>query len=127
MGVIGVHYNDGGKPELGYEAVFVYFGLQEKLFNTGDFVRDWYDAMKFIIKDESVVNEFPWGHSSSVDHFFMDGAPYDRLRLVPHPDDTFTLEDVSEGLSFFVHEGTTPTWEELREYCGDKKTNKIEK
>lgn len=29
-----------------------------------------------------------------------------------------------EGIEFFVKEGTTPTWEELREICGDKPVKK---
>ncbi len=81
------------------------------------------------------MEEQPISHSSSVDHFIMDGAPFDSAYLhivdgkgvLKYVDETdpgylYTQQDVYEkGIEFFVKEGTQPTWEELKEMYGNKK------
>ena len=66
--------------------------------------------------------------SSSVDHFFMDGAPYESaylhmvddnavLKYVDTSDPMWVLDDSLNGIEFFVPQGTKPTFEELKELC----------
>lgn len=131
MAVYGINYDDGNKKNLGYESVRVSYGEnQKKIFNSGNFVKDWFDLMKFIINELSET-EFHFSASSSVDHFIMDGAPYDSaylhmvnekpvLKYVDKTKENYLYEqqDVYEdGTEFFVPEGTQPTWEELKEMC----------
>lgn len=141
MAVIGINY-DGGNirdeqdecigNDIVYKSVYLHYGIgtegsKEKLFNTGNFVKDWYEANKFY--NWELQGEEHLSHSSSADHFFMDGAKYDSgylhmvgdvpvLKYVDHTDDNwiYTQRDIYEGWEVFVEEGTTPTWEEYKVY-----------
>ena len=110
--VVGISMNDKGKD-----------GRTEIEFKSGDFVKDWYDCTKHII--ENVVDTEPVLHSSSVDHFIMDGAKFDSLWLVNVEKEKWDLikykdiPDGKQGIEFFVEKGTKPSWSELRKICGD--------
>jgi len=120
--VIGINFNEGGKPTLDYKSVEVSYSVdgkrQKKKFNSGDFVKDWYDAIKWIIQFET---EEPVCNSSSVDHFIMDGGSkfYDSAYLVIGGDKPTLHYEYREGIEFFVSKGTKPTWKELKEICDD--------
>jgi hypothetical protein len=91
-------------------------------FESGDFVKDWYDLTKFLLTN--LINEPFHTHSSSVDHFIMDGAPFDSMYL-GFDDETKTpilSDDYDDGgVELFVKKGTKPTWNELRKLVGDEK------
>lgn len=121
MAIIRIYSNEN-KKNLIYESVKISYGQnEEKVFATGNFVKDWYDMRKFMIQQLSDKEPF-FTHSSSVDHFIMDGAPYDSAYLKfdknnkPYLSYTYDLWD-DKGIEFFVHEGTKPTWEELKKMC----------
>jgi len=125
MAVRGIDYNEGG-DDLGYAGVDMSWMEDSerkfKVFNTNNFVKDWFDALKWFIQSdhgEHLCN------SSSVDHFIMDGGHelYDSAYLKFKEDGTPYLdyEWDDTGLELFVAKGTKPTWEELREICGDPK------
>jgi len=118
MAVKRIRYEEG--TDTGYECVELCYGENEvKKFDSGDFVKDWYDCMKHIILGD--LNE-PIMNSSSVDHFIMDGAPYDSAYLIPDDENTQLFYEYSDKrLEFFVPRGTKPTWSELKEMCGDVK------
>jgi hypothetical protein len=131
MAYTTINYDDGNKENLGYEFVEIHYGNnQKKFFNSGNFVKDWFDLRKFQIVELSDAESY-FTHSSSVDHFIMDGAPYESAYLhmegdkpilkyvdKSDPNYIFTQEDIYEkGTEFFVPEGTNPTWEELKEMC----------
>jgi hypothetical protein len=123
MSVTGINYEEGSKKkDLGYESVSVAYDnvKKEKMFDSGDFVKDWYDATKFTLHLEG---ELYHSNSSSVDHFIMDGALFDSMYLgFDEENKTGVLStQYGDGVELFVKKGTTPTWEELREICGDKK------
>jgi hypothetical protein len=127
MAVVNIDYNDGNKKDLGYKYVELdYNNLKtKKIFDTGNFVKDWYDCIKFCIT--KIQNKEHVGHSSSVNHFFMDGAKYDSAYLVMNGDNgklSYDEKQHGDEIEFFVEEGTTPTWEELKELCGDTPTTK---
>lgn len=138
MAVISISYDEGNKKELGYKSVNLSYNniKDKKSFNSGDFVKDWYDCLKFLII-KNIVDDEPLIHSSSVDHFIMDGAKFDSAYLHTKKEETVlkytsnTLNTIyldydicEDGIEFFVPEGTKPTWEEHRELCGDKKLEK---
>jgi len=131
MAVIGIKYNEGGNP-LGYESVFIHLDDKtELLFNTGDFVQDWYDALKKFITEigESL------SHSSTCNHFQGDGGKFDSaflhmiddkpvLKYLDRSDENWflTQKDVYDGgIEFFVDEGTQPTWKQLKEKYDGKR------
>lgn len=134
MAYTTINYNDGEKDNLGYESVEIHYGRgrneKKKFFNTGNFVKDWFDLKKLQITELSDTEPF-FTHSSSVDHFIMDGAPYDSaylymegekavLKYIDRTDPMYLIsqQDIYEGgIEFFVPEGTQPTWEELKEMC----------
>jgi hypothetical protein len=123
--VITINYIDVDQ----YISVDLHENGLKKSFNSGDFIKDWWDMRKYVIieRNNSIIM-----CSSTVDHFIMDGAPYDStyLHMIDgkpilkyiHPDDYKTNKyiEISEGIEFFVPEGTKPTWEELKKkYDGD--------
>lgn len=158
MAVISISYDEGSKkPDLGYKSVKIFYGNnQEKVFKSGNFITDWYVMRKFMI-NELMQTEPHFSHSSSVDHFIMDGAKFDsaylivtddvpELKYLPKgikyknknaPTDeerkkflehlAATKEITEKGIEFFVPENTKPTWAELRKLCGDRPLKKVVK
>ena len=124
MAVYGINYDEGNKKDLGYESVRISYGRnQEKIFNSGNFLKDWFDLVKFIVTELSET-EYHFTGSSSVDHFFMDGADelYDEAYLVNLTVDGETKSGLSyvhdeDSIKFYVPKNTQPTWEELKKIC----------
>jgi hypothetical protein len=122
MAVYGINYDEAGsKQPLNYKSVDVRYGNgQKKIFDSGNFVKDWYDLIKFIIKELSETEPHFVG-SSSVDHFFMDGADelYDEAYLNTDNDEPKLVYGSfdSDAIKFYVPTGTQPTWIELKELC----------
>lgn len=158
MAFISISYDEGSnKPDLGYKSVNVCYGdNKKKIFDSGDFVKDWYYMRKFLITEISNIESY-FSYSSSVDHFIMDSAKFDSAYLIVNDDITelkypsnipvikntknntkeeqqkflqYLVEDndIDEnGIEFFVPENTKPTWAELRKMCGDKPVKKVSK
>lgn len=125
MAVYGINYDEGNEKDLGYESVDIsYDNLKKrKVFNSGNFIKDWYDLVKFIIMELGQIEPHFIG-SSSTDHFFMDGADklYDEAYLVDAVVDGETKSVLSyeydeDAIKFYVPKGTQPTWSELKEMC----------
>jgi hypothetical protein len=133
MGVVSITYNEGNHrsyKKMGYESVNLSYGKNtHKKFNTGNFEQDWYDMRAHMIK--KVKNEPYFCHSSSVDHFIMDGAPFESAYLHPvagtnneeweliywdkNKHNLYADRHIYEnGWKFFVKKGTRPTWAELK-------------
>lgn len=125
--VISIEYDEGNKKNLGYKYVSISYDNEKKEFASGNFVVDWYNAKKFFVNDLSDKVTYMC-HSSSVDHFIMDGAPYDSaylnfvdgkpvLKYLDRTDEYWFLdrENITKGMEIFVPENTKPTWEELKE------------
>ena len=123
MAVRGINYDDGNPND--YESVYIhYVERKEKVFASGNFVKDWYDALKWYLHAD--LNEYTLCNSSSVDHFIMDEAPFESSYLCyDEATRTWSLDKdgYERGIEFFVKKGENPTWEELKEYCGIKKEN----
>jgi hypothetical protein len=126
MAVYGINYDEGNEKDLGYKSVDISYGnlKEQKIFNSGNFVKDWYDLVKFIIMELSKTESHFIG-SSSTDHFFMDGAKFDEAYLVDgivNGETKSVLKydgnnEEEDGILFYVPEGTQPTWAELKEMC----------
>jgi hypothetical protein len=131
MAVIGINYDEGNEKDLGYKSVYLHYGKDKsKVFDSGNFIKDWWNCRKFMIQDLGDTEQH-WSHSSTVDHFIMDGAPYDSaylhmvddkavLKYVDRTDPQYLITQqhiYDGGIEFFVPEGTQPTWEELKETC----------
>jgi hypothetical protein len=121
MATIGIHYDEFKKKNLNYKGVYIYYGFgnKKKEFYSGDFVKDWYDCNFFII-DELLDSEAGFANSSTVDHFIMDGAPYESAYLKSLDGGKtwelfYEYDHTSEGVEFFVHKGTKPTWAQMKE------------
>ena len=117
MAFITINYDDGDGST--YESVEIHYGDNEKkIFASGNFVKDWWDMRKFMIQN-LLDSEYAFSCSSSVDHFIMDGAPYDSAYLKTNdegkPYFAYGNEHCDDGIEFFVPEGTQPTWDELKE------------
>lgn len=122
MSFTSIDYNEPDPKTYKSVKLSSSFTDNKKVFDSGDFVKDWYNRVKDIIQD----NSEPFHTcSSSIDHFIMDGAPFDSCRLKFDVDENpYLCYESNDGIEFFVKKGTTPTWLELRELCGDKRTTK---
>ena len=103
------------------------FSDEKFTFDSGDFVKDWFEMIRYIVMNCEEGGTFSASCSSSVDHFIMDGAPFDSTHLIfPDNDgeDAYLDYKDSTGIEFFVKEGTKPTWQELKDICGHKKIKK---
>jgi hypothetical protein len=119
MSVIAIKYDRGNRRNLGYETVLITNGKETHFFRSGNFVKDWYDCIKYYT---TTLNEtdLHLSHSSSVDHFIIDGAPYDSAYLIvdeKNKGELFYGENYcNKGIEFFVPKNTRPTWNELKNY-----------
>lgn len=120
MAVYGINYTEFGGENLGYKSIDIsYDNLKKKrVFDSGNFVKDWYNLVKFMIMELSKTESHFVG-SSSTDHFFMDGAKFDEAYLIDENEKSVLKYDAyyEDGIVFYVPEGTQPTWEELKEKC----------
>ena len=142
MAVIGINYSgcdhdydeNGNRIELNpstfeYHGVYLHTENGKHKFESGNFVKDWYDAKK---KYMEIAETDPYlSASSGVNHFQGDGGKFDSgylhvidgkpvLKYIDRSDPNYlsTQEEIYEdGWEFFAEEGTQPTWEELKEIC----------
>ena len=142
MATIGINYSgcdhdydeDDNRIELNpstfeYHNVYLHTKDGVHKFESGNFVKDWYDAKK---KYMEIMDVEPFlSGSSTCDHFQGDGGKFDSgylhvvdgkpaLKYIDNSDPNylFTQQEIYEdGWEFFVPEGTQPTWEELKELC----------
>lgn len=131
MAVISINYaEDSKRKDLGYKSVQILYGStlkKKKIFRRGDFVKDWYYCCKFWALQLSQKGE-EFMESSSVEHFFSDGASklYDPAML--HiKDGVGRLEygKLSKGkILYYVKKRTKPQWLKFRELCGDPSKKK---
>ncbi len=146
MAVIGINYSgcdhdyddngerieiDPSDPRyLKYESVYLYHQDGEEVYNSGNFIKDWFNAKLFFAK-ELMDKEPHLSGSSTCDDFHSDGANFDSaylhvidekpvLKYLDRSDKDWWMNqrDIYEnGWEFFVEPGTQPTWEQLKEYC----------
>lgn len=115
MAVCNIIYNEG-MPET-YEGVEIYYYDKNKrdIFASGNFMKDWYKAIKSFIYSNSGE---PLVHSSSVDHFITDGAPYDSAYLITNDKKSYlSYEYKEDAIELFIPEGLKLTWEEYKKMC----------
>ena len=123
MAITSIIYTE--PDQTSYEGVKVTYGDNLiKIFNTGDFVKDWYLATKFKVQ-EIWDSEPHFTLSSTVDHFIMDGDLYESAWVVLDENDNPKLAYVSDGVTdvtyfgseLFVEAGKKYTFEELKAKC----------
>lgn len=122
MAIVNIRYKEPDE----YQSVDVKYGKDKvKSFSTGHFVKDWWDLTVFIMNDVLDIDPRV-SFASSVDHFIMDGAPYDSaylhevdgqlvLKYVETNNDIHSTVD--RGVELFVAKGTKPTFDELKAMC----------
>jgi hypothetical protein len=119
--IISINYDDVDAKS--YVAVQVRPRIgEEQVFNTGDFVKDWFHANKWIVNNWT-DEEIHLRHSSSVDHFIMDGGGnlYDSRYLSFDEDYEPILIEYTENMGscieVFIPKNSNFTWGQLKEYC----------
>lgn len=103
--VISIDYNEPN-PHA-YKSVRLYYSSEKEItFDSGDFCRDWFLATK-----EAILNSdnTPILFSSSVDHFFMDGA--DEIY------DVITIPETQ--IPVYVPKGSRMNWEKCKNLWND--------
>jgi hypothetical protein len=116
----------------GYKDTLVYEKIKcgDVEYASGDFIKDWHDLNFDIYKHQKYDHIV---FSSSLDHFFFDGADYDSAYLMNIKDDVWELvyierndmslleehDIVDRGIEIFVPSGTKMTWEEYKQAYKD--------
>lgn len=150
MAVLGIDYDGGGriydditnKPiglesPIVYKTVYLHTQEGKFVFDTGDFIFDWYEANKKFYQ-EIYEKEAILSYSSSVDHFIFDGAPYGSayfhvedgeniLKYVDYTDKdwVFTQQHIINGMELFVDENTQPTFNEYISHIFKQRENYV--
>ena len=123
MSVTHINYIDQGRgnPPI-YQSVDIsYSDHKKKFFKSGDFVKDWYDHVRFIIMELSQSGEY-FMNSSTVDHFIMDGAPYISAYMIFDNNKCelkYGNQYFDKGIELFVHKGTRPSWRTIKDRYND--------
>lgn len=130
MATVSIRYKEFDQST--YKAVILDYSEGEKIFNSGNFVKDWYDYLTFLLMEVfDKQNEIYAIHTSSVDHFIMDGDLYESAWVSTHEETYGKLYyDFEELLKIFdyswtkldevtyeifVKKGERPTWKEFKE------------
>ena len=116
----------------GYKETLVYNKIicDDVEYASGDFIKDWYDLMQDIYKHQKYDHVV---FSSSLEHFFFDGAWYDSAYLKEISEGVWELLYIDRenmtmleqhniydgGIEFFVPDGTQMTWEEYKQAYKD--------
>lgn len=107
--VISIDYNEPNPRS--YKNVKVYYSPEkESIFESGDFCKDWFLATKEALLHSVFSKDDPHVlFSSSVDHFFMDGADelYDVINI---PDTTIQI---------YIPKGSKMNWEKCKKLWND--------
>ena len=118
-GYISIDYDD--ENQSSYKGVIVTYNANiKKVFNTGDFVKDWYNLNKFL---EIELPNTRFTILSSVDHFLMDSDSFESSYLkfddneLPYLTKVFDFKN--QGVELFIKKGTNPTWKDLKKYCNN--------
>jgi len=119
MSIISITYDEPNTDTYQSVKASLSFKDDKREFTSGNFIKDWYNAIKFLIH-ESEDGE-PWSQSSSVDHFIMDGAQFKSAylckdNLIGGWHLVYDYDEVSygSGIEFFVEKNTRPTWDEFK-------------
>ena len=116
MAVISVNYNEGG--DLKYLETSIYHNGESIDYDSGDFVKDWYDALKFILCG-GLYEEYHIAFSPSVLNFISDTGLYDTLylRSIDSEGNSWELIDTYDELAFqfFVPKGKRYTWKQFKQ------------
>lgn len=115
---ISIDYDESNTDDYQRVNLSESFSDKKWKFDSGDFVKDWFNAIKHMIV-ECPDETFQATYSSSVDHFIMDGAPFDSMYLHFEGDEVVFNKEYKDGIEIFVKRGTEPSWKELKDYCKD--------
>lgn len=116
---IDIDYND----KFVYNKLSVRIENQSFFFNSKDFVKDWFNLMKFIYTNNRFENIVSIGHSSDVDSFIMNSNFVSLFWKFENSDSSpiLTQEYQDNFSEFFVtKEQKDFTWKMLRDYCEEK-------
>ena len=125
MAITSIIYTE--PDQTTYNGVKIEYGDNSiKVFNSGNFIKDWYLSIKFKMKELIDCEPF-FISSSSVDHFIMDGELYESVRIVldelNNPKLAYNGDDVTNvtafGSQLFVEKGKRYTFEELKSKCNE--------
>lgn len=103
--VISINYNEPNPAS--YKNVKIYYSEdKEVFFDSGDFCKDWFLATKEVLLNSDNTHI---SFSSSVDHFFMDGADeiYDVI-IIPGTE-----------IPVYAPKGKKMNWEKCKKLWND--------
>lgn len=114
MNFVTINYDIDKADKVTYFSVQLSYDEDKKIkmFDTGDFIKDWFDLIKFLAFETKGRTNF----SSSVDHFIMDSGIYDCAYMVFEDGEAqLSYGYVEDAIEIFVPENTQPTWSELKQ------------
>lgn len=125
----GGAYLDPETKQSGYNYCCVTFRGEKTKFKSSDFVKDWFEAIRFAIKTAGTYEGEADTHivsSSAVDWFAQyNGAIYDTAYL-DSKGAVLSYDYIEDSFQFFVPKGSEMTWEQLKCYCTGKACEEAE-
>jgi len=114
MAVIGINYCKEKDNNIIYNYVYLHTSNNEFIFNSGNFLKDWYDANKKYFNDQYKF-EFHFFYSTSVSDFNEDNKDFEMVYLVLEDEKQKLLYQTrNEHIKMFVPKGQVLTWEQLK-------------
>ena len=123
MALISLNKDNGKYASLAVTYPDDYYdGESQKIFDSGDFIKDWYDSIKFLLVDMGLTGRI---YLSELLSDFIEKSPYDKAYLIVDKKTgesklVYNKIENDDILDFFVPAGEKPTWNQLREYCGEE-------
>jgi hypothetical protein len=101
------------------------FNKDSKLFDSGDFVKNWYDCNKF--KMHLDKREFDFKDDLSIEEYALKHSLVETRLAQAEGGWVLDYDNKKTWRSvlYYVAEGTNPTWEELRKICEDEDKSNI--
>lgn len=108
--ILTINY-DIVENKVQYYSINISDGSFEYQFETGSFVKDWFTAIQFLL-DNNIDNI---ASSSTLDHFFMDGAEYDEIYFyIENKRGFLTKQKVKGSIKYYIEKDTFLQWEDFK-------------
>jgi len=120
--IVRIIYTEGDQSTYKCVELNIVNDSSKMAFNTGDFVKDWFQCMKYITMEEEPDYMML---SSVVDHFITDGDKYISAYLKSDHELHYEYDFKEPGMEFFVPKDKEMTWVELKEYSKDDNNSNV--
>lgn len=89
-----------------------------KTYDSGNFVKDWYNALEYAIKHMKKYNIV---FSKGIDDYVHLSNKYKKVYLKKYNNHWTLFNNINDGYVFYVLKDSNLSWEDLKQLCIDEK------